>query len=81
MINKERYHFMKRQIKCLCRKNVQKLCKDMELTDYETKLLLNYYDKMSKVETCMSLGISGTTYSNDMKILFSKIYNYKNTHE
>lgn len=74
MIDKSTYHVLKQQIRCFCRKNV-------ELTEYEINLLMNYYDKVSRVQTCMDLGISTTTYSNDMKILFSKIYNYKNTHE
>lgn len=81
MIDKSTYHVLKRQIRCFCRSNVEKLCENMELTEYETNLLMNYYDKISRVQTCMDLGISTTTYSNDMKNLFSKIYNYKNTHE
>lgn len=81
MIDKSTYHVLKRQIRCFCRSNVEELCKNMELTEYEINLLMNYYDKISRVQTCMDMGISTTTYSNDMKILFSKIYNYKNTHK
>lgn len=81
MIDKSTYHVLKRQIRCFCRNNVEELCKNMELTEYEINLIMKYYDKVSIVQTCMDLGISTTTYSNDMKILFSKIYNYKNTHE
>lgn len=79
MIDKSTYHVLKRQIRCFCRNNVEELCKNMELTEYEINLIMKYYDKVSRVQTCMDLGISTTTYSNDMKILFSKIYNYKNT--
>lgn len=81
MIDKNTYHILKRQIRCLCRTNVEKLCKDMELTEYETDLLMKHYDKVSRDRTCIDLCISCTTYSNDMKSLFSKIYNYKNTHK
>lgn len=79
MLDKSTYHSVKRQVKCLCRKNVLSLIDEMELTDYERDLLLYFYDGKTRTQTCMELCITEKTYTKDMKILLSKIYDYKNT--
>lgn len=79
MISKSLYLQLKKDIKCLCRKNVIKLCDDMELNETERLMLLDCYDGMSVTHTSMSLHISEKTYNKYMKILFSKINDYKNT--
>ena len=79
MIDKSTYLNLKREIRCYCRKNVMKLCDDMELTDIERILLLDFYNNELVVHTCMKLCISEKTHSKYMRILFSKIYDYKNT--
>lgn len=79
MLNGKTYLDLKREIKCLCRKNVIALCDNMELNDYERDLLMHFYDGKSKVSTCMDLCIGSNTYYNHMKKLFSKINDYKNT--
>lgn len=79
MLEKKKYLFLKKEIRCMCRKNVTKLCDDMELNDEERDLLLYFYDGKSKVQTCIDLCVSATYYNNHMKTLFSKINDYKNT--
>ena len=79
MIDKKLYLQLKRDIRCFCRQNIVKLCDDMELTEMERQLLLDYYDNKSVVQTSMELCISQKTYSRYMRVLFSKIYDYKNT--
>ncbi len=79
MLNKREYLNLKKEIKCLCRKNVLKLCEDMELNEEEKEILLYFYDGKSRARTCIDLCISSTYYSEHMKILFNKIHDYKNT--
>lgn len=79
MLEKSTYHSTKRQVKCLCRKHLLSLCDDMELNDYERNLLIDFYDDKSRIQTCFDLCISEATYTKDMKILFTKICDYKNT--
>lgn len=79
MIDKNTYLNLKREIKCLCRKNVLELCDNMNLNQEERNLLLNFYDNKSRVQGSMEVGMSLDTYTTHMKLLFTKIYNYKNT--
>lgn len=79
MMDKKTYHDLKRNIKSMCRKNVLKLCDDMELNDEERNFLMYFYDGKTRVEVCMSLSISITYYRTRMKNIFEKIYDYKNT--
>ena len=79
MIDKETYLNLKKEIKCLSYNNVLNLCKDMNLDTEEKQLLLDFYNKKTMVQVCMEHGMSYNTYTNHMKVLFSKIYNYKNT--
>lgn len=79
MLDKTTYLNLKKEIKYMCRKNVLRLCKDMELNEEERQLLLYFYSGKSKVQTCLELCISATYYTEHMKILFSKINDYKNT--
>ena len=79
MIDKNTYLSLKREIKHLCRKNIIELCDNMELNQEERQLLINFYDNKSRIQTCMEMGMSQDTYTTHMKLLFTKIYNYKNT--
>lgn len=79
MLDKKAYLDLKKEVKCLCRKNVISLCDEIELNEEERKLLMYFYDGKSKVQTCMDLSVSPTYYNNHMKILFTKINDYKNT--
>lgn len=79
MLDKTTYLNLKKEVKCLCRKNVITLCDEMELSEEERKLLMYFYDGKTRVQTCMEMCVSPTYYNNHMKILFSKINNYKNT--
>lgn len=81
MISREEYLALKREIKFWCRKNITKLCNEMELNDEERKFLMYFYDGKTRVQTCMELCVSATYYNNKMKIIFSKIKDYKNTFE
>lgn len=80
MLDKKMYLDMKKYLKCLCKTNVLKLCKDMGLTDYEKDLLLSVYDNELRIQTCMRLSISERKYTKDLRIVMNKLYNYKNTH-
>lgn len=79
MIDKKEYLSLKKEIKCMCRKNVLKLCDDMEITDIERKILLDFYNDETAISTCIDLAISNKTYTTKMRVLFSKIKDYKNT--
>lgn len=79
MIGKKEYLALKRDIKCFCRPNILKLCDDMELSETERKLLIDFYNGEMVQHTCMELSITAPTYNKNMRVLFSKIYDYKNT--
>jgi hypothetical protein len=79
MLDRREYLNLKKEIKCLCRKNVVTLCDEMELNEEERNLLLYFYDGKSRIETSIDLHISIEYYTEHMKILFNKIYDYKNT--
>lgn len=79
MIDKETYLNLKREIKYLSYNNIIKLCEDMNLNTEEKMLLLNFYENKTRISTCMEMGMSEDTYTNHMKVLFTKINNYKNT--
>ena len=79
MLDKKTYLDLKKEVKCLCRKNIIILCDEMGLNEEERQLLMYFYDGKTKVQTCMDLCISPTYYHNHMKILFTKINDYKNT--
>lgn len=78
-MNKENYHKIKRQIKCLCKSNFLNLCNEVGLNDYEKDLLLSYYNGKTQVQTCIDMNISLNTYTNHLRIIINKIYDYKNT--
>ena len=79
MIDKETYLNLKIEIRCISYNNVLELCESMKLDKEERQLLLDFYNKKTMVQVCMEHGMSYNTYTNHMKVLFSKIYNYKNT--
>lgn len=81
MLDKREYLNLKKEIKCLCRKNVIDLCDKMELNQEERDMLMYFYDGKTRARTCIDLCISSTYYSEHMKILFNKINDYKNTFE
>lgn len=80
MLDKKTYLAMKREIKCVCRKNLKELCEIMEFNDFEKNLLFKFYDGDTVQKICMDLCISAMTYNRYMHKILSKIYNYKNTH-
>lgn len=79
MIERSVYLETKRWVKSLCRTNLKQLCKNMELNEYETNLLMSYYDGRTLIEECMLSNISASKYTNDLKNICAKIYNYKST--
>lgn len=79
MIDKNTYLNLKREIRYLSYNNLIELCDSMKLDKEERQLLLDFYKKKKAIHTCMEINISPNTYTNHMKILFTKIYNYKNT--
>ena len=79
MIDKNTYLQLKREVKCLCRANVIKLCNDMELNTEERDLLMSFYEGKTRTRVCYDMAISTTYYRDHMRLLFSKIYDYKNT--
>lgn len=79
MLDKKTYLNLKKEIRCLCRKNVITLCDDMELNEEERNLLMYFYDGKTKIQTCMELGFGTTYYSEHLRLLFEKINDYKNT--
>lgn len=79
MLDRREYLNLKKEIKSLCRKNVVALCDEMGLNEEERNLLLYFYDGKSRIETSIDLHVSIEYYSQHMKMLFNKIYDYKNT--
>lgn len=76
MINKSDYHKLKKYLRLMSRPQVRDLIKKMELSDEESKLFLSWYDGDTVVKTCMENYISEDTYTNHLKKIFSKVYNY-----
>ena len=79
MIDKNTYINLKHEIRYMPRTSVLKLCEDMILNEEERVLLLNFYDNKMVIQTCMQLNIGTTSYNKRIKMLFTKINNYKNT--
>lgn len=72
MIDKRTYLDLKKEIKCLCRANITKLCDDMELNTEERTLLMAFYDGKTRTRICYDMCISTTYYRDHMRTLFSK---------
>ena len=79
MIDKQTYLNLKKEIRCLSYNSILKICEDMKLNKEEKQLLLDFYKGKTLVQVCMEQCMSYNTYTNHMKILFAKIYDYKNT--
>lgn len=79
MINKKLYLQLKRDIRCLCRPNLLKLCDEVELNDFERSLLIELYENKTAVDVCMRYNLNKNSYTAYMKKILTKIYNYKNT--
>ena len=79
MIDKKLYIQLKKEVRCLCRKNLLKMCEDMELNNFEKDLLLDFYDNKTVVEICMKHNINKNSYIRYLKNIFNKVYDYKNT--
>lgn len=78
MINKSDYHKLKKYLRLMSKPQVRDLIEKMELSDEESKLFLSWYDGDTVVKTCMENYISEDTYTNYLKKIFSKVYNYFN---
>lgn len=76
MINKSDYHKLKKYLRLMSKPQVRDLIEKMELSDEESKLFLSWYDGDTVVKTCMENYISEDTYTNHLKKIFSKVYNY-----
>lgn len=76
MLEKSIYMNAKRRLKCLCKTNLTTMCDEMELNDYERKILLSFYNGDKVVQTCLDLGISHTTYTKDLRQVFAKVIDY-----
>ncbi len=79
MIDRQTYFNLKREIKLFSYNNIVRLCDEMNLEQNERDLLLDFYKDKTQTQVCMERGMCPTTYSKRMKMLFTKIYNYKNT--
>lgn len=82
MVNYKDYIELKKIIKYECRPNIIDLCDKMGLNDFEKRLLLDFYDGKTRTESCFRFNICESTYTNKMRLLFTKIakyINYKST--
>ena len=79
MINKKLYLQLKRDIKCLCRPNLLKLVDEVGLNDFERSLLIELYEDKTSIDVCIRYNLNKNTYTDCMKKILSKIYDYKNT--
>jgi hypothetical protein len=78
MINKSNYHKLKRYLKVQSKVQIEDLIRTLELNEDETSLLRSWYNGDTVVKTCMEHYICEDTYTNHLKKIFSKIYNYFN---
>jgi len=76
MISKSDYLKLKKYLKLQPKVQIRDLISTLELNDDESKLLLSWYDGNKVIKTCMENYISEDTYTNHLKKIFSKIYNY-----
>lgn len=79
MINKKLYLQLKRDIKCLCRPNLLKLADEVGLNDFKKSLLIELYEDKTSIDVCIRYNLNKNTYTDCMKKILSKIYDYKNT--
>lgn len=76
MLSKEQYHELKRELKTRCKPSIVSLCKELDLDDYESAILMCFYNGMSRVEVTFKLHICESKYTHDLKIVLNKIADY-----
>ena len=76
MLSKEQYHELKRELKSRCKPSIVSLCEELDLDDYESSLLMAFYNGMSRVEARFKLNICESKYTHDLKIVLNKIAEY-----
>ena len=76
MLSKGQYHDLKKDLKSRCRPNIISLCKELELDDYESSLLIGFYSGMSRVDARFKLNICESKYTKDLKIILNKVADY-----
>lgn len=75
-MDKKNYLNTKRYIKHICYNSVVDICKDMNLDEYETNLLLYLNKDYTRTYSSLQLGVSEYKYTFDLKKLISKVYDY-----
>ena len=76
MLSKEQYHELKRDIKARCKPSIVSLCEELELNDYESTILMCFYNGMSRVEVTFKLHICESKYTHDLKFVLNKVADY-----
>lgn len=76
MLSKEQYHELKRELKARCKPSIVSLCKELELNDYESAILMGFYTGMSRVEATFKLHICESKYTRDLKLVLNKVADY-----
>ena len=76
MLSKEQYHELKRELKSRCKPSIVSLCEELELNDYESTILMCFYNGMSRVEVTFKLHICESKYTHDLKLVLNKVSDY-----
>lgn len=76
-MNRDEYFILKKYIKSICFDNAKDIASNVGLNDYETRLLLSLNKDNTRVATSMDMGICPWKYSQDLKKIINKIYDYK----
>jgi len=76
MINKSDYHKLKKYLKFKSQPEINELLDCVCLNDDERKLFLSWYNGDTRVKSSIDNYICCDTYTNYLKKIFSKIYNY-----
>lgn len=76
MINKSNYIALKKYLKTWSKPQIEALCDDIKFNDSEKNIFLEWYDGESVVKIAMDNFESCRSYTNHVKLIFSKIKNY-----
>ena len=76
MLSKDQYHELKRELKSRCKPSIVDLCKELDLDDYESSIIMAFYNGMSRVEVSFKLNICESKYTRDLKKILNKVADY-----
>ena len=81
MLKKHEYRKVTNIIRDMNKKQIKRLCDEVNLSQYEKNILNGIKDKDKIDEVCIKNYISTSTFNNHSKILLNKVYYFYNKKE